>query len=99
MRPKSLNKEQITKLLNDRKTMSYKKLGKKYGISKSSAWNYCSKYISKIHIQENMADSDEYIITVRTILDSLDFPLSLLFQGESSQEKQNYAHVKKFSAV
>jgi len=80
-RPKALIESQVAQLMKDRTTMSYKELGRKHSISKSSAWNYCQS-VSKSPVQVDSDSKPDLITTVQETTNDTDFQPSLLFQGE-----------------
>jgi len=95
----------IEQLREDRRTMSYRVLGKKYGISKGTAWNYCNTMPVDIpHVSANDTSETENTITANNV-DTLQrvkietYPYSTQFSNAPQEQEAPKRHTKNFAAA
>ena len=97
-RPKALQPNEILKMIEDRRFMSFKQLGAKYGCSKSTAYNYCKRslYYTEIKILNDIETNSMKF----TSEDTETFPELRYFQDDSSQTViGKRRHTQDFTAV
>ena len=102
-RPKALTPSQVVQLLIDRDSMSYRELGLLYNISKTTAWNYCSRaeHSPKPSIKEDSQSGVDAIKDTISIFDSLTFSSSHLFTtpDEYTHGESYISHPGEFESV